>query len=370
MKRLVCVLLAMLMLAVTAAPGLANESGTASDTAAQDEAAESAAESEAGESEEEAGEEAKEAEEKAREEAQKERERAREEGKKAEERAREAAQKEREAASKLAEGEREAAQKATEADRELAQKRREALGKIKEAAAKLKEAQLDAAGNPAKAAEFMARALQKAQELEAKADALVAAAEAKAAELLAKGEAKLAESQLEAAALTLEAAAQLNPGSRDLYRKIGSLYKELGKEAVKVWVKGRPVQVEPVVREGRTLVPLRALAEALGAEVAWDAATQTVTFTKGGNTVSLQIGSQQVLLNGQEVTIDVPAALLNSRTFVPLRAVAELLETQVDYDAEAGTVIVVDPNAPPAIDESTSETAESLDGAPADSEGP
>jgi|GEM_PF-3539694 len=98
--------------------------------------------------------------------------------------------------------------------------------------------------------------------------------------------------------------------------------------------------VFPQVTDGRTLVPLRAIFEALGAEVSWNAETQTVTGTKGNTTVVLPIGSTSPTVNGQVVNIDVPGTVVNGRTLVPLRFVAESFGVHVNWDAEARQVTI------------------------------
>ena len=111
---------------------------------------------------------------------------------------------------------------------------------------------------------------------------------------------------------------------------------------IKVLVNGVPVQFDqpPVLENGRTLVPLRAIFEALGANVGWDDATQTVTATKNGIQISLQIGSTQMYVNGNVKTLDVPAKLINSRTLVPVRAVSEAFGCKVDWinDTQTGVI--------------------------------
>jgi len=83
----------------------------------------------------------------------------------------------------------------------------------------------------------------------------------------------------------------------------------------------------------RTLVPIRFVSEALGANVKWDAATRKVTIEDGKKTIVLFLGAKKVLLNGTMQTIDcAPLALAPGRTFVPLRFVSETLGAVVDYD--------------------------------------
>ena len=98
----------------------------------------------------------------------------------------------------------------------------------------------------------------------------------------------------------------------------------------------------PVIKDDRTLVPLRAIFEALGATVDWDGETQTVTSVRGDKEVKLSIGSNVLYVNSQAVELDVPAQLINDRTMVPVRAVAESFDCFVDWDGEQKTVIIED----------------------------
>ena len=91
----------------------------------------------------------------------------------------------------------------------------------------------------------------------------------------------------------------------------------------------------PITEKDRTLVPMRAIFEAMGAEVEWENETQTATATKDGITVSVTIDSNRMLKNGEEIELDVPARLVeDSRTLVPLRAVSEAFDCQVEWDEE------------------------------------
>ncbi|MGI6548114.1 MAG: stalk domain-containing protein [Bacillota bacterium] len=98
----------------------------------------------------------------------------------------------------------------------------------------------------------------------------------------------------------------------------------------------------PVIMDGTTLVPVRPLAEALGATVGWEQEIQRVTITNGKDFVTLQIGQAQAQVNGQEVTLRKPALVMAGRTMVPLRFVGEALACQVHYD-EAEQTIYVEP---------------------------
>ena len=96
--------------------------------------------------------------------------------------------------------------------------------------------------------------------------------------------------------------------------------------------------VPPQIINDRTLVPLRTIFEALGATVDWNEDTQTVTAKKDNTVVSLTIGNTSPTINGQVITIDQPGIIRNGRTLVPLRFVAESFGVTVDWDAAARTV--------------------------------
>jgi len=86
---------------------------------------------------------------------------------------------------------------------------------------------------------------------------------------------------------------------------------------------------------------LRPIAEALEAQVYWDSETQTVIMTNEEKIVELAIGSTAPLINGEPVVIDVPAVIYNDQTYVPLRFVSNALGTEVNWDNESKTVIIV-----------------------------
>ncbi len=96
----------------------------------------------------------------------------------------------------------------------------------------------------------------------------------------------------------------------------------------------------PVMRNDRVLVPVRAVFEALGATVEWDENTQTVTSTKGSTTITMRIGEYSLNKNGVEIGFDVPSQIINERTLVPVRAVAEAMGTEVTWDDESQTVYI------------------------------
>jgi hypothetical protein len=102
---------------------------------------------------------------------------------------------------------------------------------------------------------------------------------------------------------------------------------------------GLTFDVPPVIEQGRTLVPLRAIFEAMGANVSWDGSTQTVTATKGSTEIKLIIGGL-AYKDGQPVNLDVPAKIVNGRTLVPLRFVSEALGSFVGWNDTNQTVTI------------------------------
>ena len=96
--------------------------------------------------------------------------------------------------------------------------------------------------------------------------------------------------------------------------------------------------VMPVIVEGRTLVPMRGIFEALGAKIKWVDATKTVVGTRNTKSVKLRIDDSMAYINGQETLLDVPATIINGRTMVPVRFVSEMLGENVGWNAETKTV--------------------------------
>jgi hypothetical protein len=91
---------------------------------------------------------------------------------------------------------------------------------------------------------------------------------------------------------------------------------------------------------GRTLVPVRYLGDALGATTGWDGNTQTVTVTGGSTTVSLVIGGTAMMVNSQAQTLDQAPVIKDGRTYLPARWVANALGYQVDWNAANKIVII------------------------------
>ena len=112
----------------------------------------------------------------------------------------------------------------------------------------------------------------------------------------------------------------------------------------------------PYIMGGRTLVPVRYLADALGAQTAWDEATQTVTVTEGSTTINLVIGSTSMTVNGQTEQMDIAPMINNGRTYLPARYVAESLGATVSWDSTTQTVGITLAGTPPPTTTTTTST--------------
>jgi hypothetical protein len=114
----------------------------------------------------------------------------------------------------------------------------------------------------------------------------------------------------------------------------------IGSSVMSVDGKRATLDSPPIIREGRTLLPIRAVIEALGGSVAWDAVQRKATVTLGTHTVEVWIGSRQARVDGVNVALDVAAIIVNSRTLLPLRFVAENLGCTVTWDPVGRTVTI------------------------------
>lgn len=96
--------------------------------------------------------------------------------------------------------------------------------------------------------------------------------------------------------------------------------------------------VSSYIENNRTMVPIRVISESLGANVDWNEETKTVTVENDENKIELTIGSKTAVVNGKNISLDAPAVIQQSRTFVPVRFVAEQLGWGVDWNQDSYTV--------------------------------
>lgn len=96
----------------------------------------------------------------------------------------------------------------------------------------------------------------------------------------------------------------------------------------------------PVIRNGNTLAPVRAVLEAMGAKVSWDDETRTVTAQRGSTTITMKIGQNFMMKGNEKVNLEEPAQLVGNYTMIPARAAGEAFGGAVSWDAKTRTVTV------------------------------
>lgn len=112
--------------------------------------------------------------------------------------------------------------------------------------------------------------------------------------------------------------------------------------AIQLIIEGQTLQpdVPPQLVQGRTMVPIRIIAEEMGAEVGWDNQQRKVTIQSNSIDLTMHVGQKKAKVNGKEVAMDVPPVIDKGRTLVPLRFVGESLGTTVGWEQDTRSVIV------------------------------
>ena len=120
---------------------------------------------------------------------------------------------------------------------------------------------------------------------------------------------------------------------------ISNTYAE---QPIKLWINGNYVttDVAPLIENGRTLVPIRVISESLGKDVEWNAEAKQVLIPNGEIIIAFQIDSNTYGYGDIAKQLDVAPKIINGRTMVPIRAVAESLGINVDWDASNRTVVI------------------------------
>ncbi len=119
---------------------------------------------------------------------------------------------------------------------------------------------------------------------------------------------------------------------------------KIGEKTAEVYGKTMTNDVAPVIRNGRTMLPARFVAEKLGATVTWDAAKPNeVVITRNRTELILTIGSSTAKVNGQSVTLDSPPFIENGRTYCPLRFICERLGARVVWNASTQEITITRP---------------------------
>lgn len=104
----------------------------------------------------------------------------------------------------------------------------------------------------------------------------------------------------------------------------------------------------PMTINGRTMVPLRKIFESMGIDITWDPSTSTVQASKGSTTAKLTIDNQVAIVNGEYIQLDSPPVIINDRTLVPVRFIAETFGADVGWDQTTKTVSVILDGSVPA----------------------
>ena len=117
------------------------------------------------------------------------------------------------------------------------------------------------------------------------------------------------------------------------YKKQVEEYSRKILNSPRVWVNDVMIEmdVSPMIINGRTMVPIRAITENLGASVDWNDALKAVTILLGNDEIKLFIDNTKVVVNGINTNIDVPPTIVNSRTLVPVRFISEKIGKEVGW---------------------------------------
>jgi hypothetical protein len=126
------------------------------------------------------------------------------------------------------------------------------------------------------------------------------------------------------------------------YKNLGEDLSKKGDKNIKVFSSGDQVNfdVQPLTKENRTLVPIRAIAESLKSQVAWDKDNQTITLSKDGVQIKLTLGQDTAYVNDKEIKLDTSAESVNGRTMVPVRFISEAFNSTVKWEPVYHTVVI------------------------------
>ena len=115
-------------------------------------------------------------------------------------------------------------------------------------------------------------------------------------------------------------------------------------EAIQIWLDGWKLSMDaiPEIKNQRTMVPVRAVGEAIGADVEWVQDKQQVVMTRAGYTVTMTLDSTTADIDGKAVEMDVAPYAVDGRTLLPARYVAEFFGQKVDWDGEKRQVLITE----------------------------
>ncbi len=123
-----------------------------------------------------------------------------------------------------------------------------------------------------------------------------------------------------------------------LKQKLSQMYRH----PVIVMIDGKRINfdVSPIIKDDRTLVPMRKIFEEFGFDVDWNDSIKTVTAANGDTVVTMQVENADFYVNDIKFTCDVPPQITNDRTLIPIRALSEALSCDVDWNDDDKTVLI------------------------------
>lgn len=125
------------------------------------------------------------------------------------------------------------------------------------------------------------------------------------------------------------------PKKVEIILRIGSPYVTINNEVQPA------LEATPFIFNGRTMVPVRLIAEAFGAVVDWEQATKGITIKLNDKVISMQVDNTTATINGESLTLDAPPVIRNNRTFVPIRFIAENFGCEVNWDKYTETITIL-----------------------------
>lgn len=133
---------------------------------------------------------------------------------------------------------------------------------------------------------------------------------------------------------------------KKILEKLAEIKKDAGDITIGTFVDGVDVDYEkydsvlPQIKNGTTLVPVRAVTEAFDAAVTWNGEDRTVTVKSGDNEIVLKIDSAKAIVNGEEKELTAAPEIVEGRTIVPVRFIAQALGMDVEWDDASRTIII------------------------------